>query len=166
MTKFVIVALAALAVSGAAFAQAPTPAPPAARAKGPPLATALAAAQAALGACQAGGYKVSVLVVDSVGETVVLLVGDGAPPRTPAAARTKTATVIKYKMPSGAVLAKATADPALAAEIKADPAIGVARLGALPFMSGGEVIGAIGVGGAPAGDKDEDCAKAGMAKAG
>ena len=166
MTRSLILGLAAFAVAGVAHAQAPAPAAAPTRAKGPPIASAMAAAQAALAACQAGGFKVSVLVVDSVGEPVVLLVGDGASPRTPAAARTKTATVIKYKMSSGAVLAKVATDAALAAEVKADPAIGVARLGALPIMSGGELIGAIGVGGAPAGERDEDCAKAGIAKAG
>jgi uncharacterized protein GlcG (DUF336 family) len=161
-----IIFLAALSVTGAALAQTPAaaPAPPPVRAKGPPIATAMAVAQAALAACQAGGFKVSVLVVDSIGEPVVLLVDDGASPRTPAAARTKTATVIRYRLASGDVLARANADAALAAEIKADPAIGVARLGGLPILSGGEIVGALGVGGAPAGEKDEDCAKAGLAK--
>jgi uncharacterized protein GlcG (DUF336 family) len=39
-----------------------------------------------------------------------------------------------------------------------------ARAGGLPIMAGGELIGAIGVGGAPGGDKDEVCAKAGLAR--
>ncbi len=34
--------------------------------------------------------------------------------------------------------------------------------GGLPISSAGEVIGAIGVGGAPGGDLDEACAKAGV----
>lgn len=36
--------------------------------------------------------------------------------------------------------------------------------GALPIMIGEDVIGAIGVSGAPGGDKDEACAKTGIDK--
>jgi uncharacterized protein GlcG (DUF336 family) len=36
--------------------------------------------------------------------------------------------------------------------------------GALPIKIGEEVIGAVGVSGAPGGDKDEACAKAGLDK--
>jgi uncharacterized protein GlcG (DUF336 family) len=36
--------------------------------------------------------------------------------------------------------------------------------GALPIMIGDETIGAIGISGAPGGDKDEACAKAGIDK--
>jgi uncharacterized protein GlcG (DUF336 family) len=38
------------------------------------------------------------------------------------------------------------------------------RAGGLPILSKGVVVGAIGVGGAPGGDKDEACASAGLAK--
>jgi uncharacterized protein GlcG (DUF336 family) len=37
--------------------------------------------------------------------------------------------------------------------------------GAVSFMSRGEMVAALGVGGAPGGDKDEVCAPAGVAKA-
>jgi uncharacterized protein GlcG (DUF336 family) len=40
----------------------------------------------------------------------------------------------------------------------------VAAQGALPIKVGDDVIGAIGVSGAPGGDKDEACAKAGIDK--
>jgi uncharacterized protein GlcG (DUF336 family) len=36
--------------------------------------------------------------------------------------------------------------------------------GALPIKAGQETIGAVGVSGAPGGDKDEACAKAGIDK--
>ena len=71
---------------------------------------------------------------------------------------------MKYKMSSGEVAAKAKTDPALDAEIKADPAIGTARQGAVPLMSGPDMIGAFAVSGAPGGDKDEACVKAALAK--
>jgi uncharacterized protein GlcG (DUF336 family) len=40
----------------------------------------------------------------------------------------------------------------------------IAAAGALPIMVGEEVIGAVGVSGAPGGDKDEACAKTGIDK--
>jgi uncharacterized protein GlcG (DUF336 family) len=36
--------------------------------------------------------------------------------------------------------------------------------GGLPFMVGEDAIGAVGISGAPGGDKDEACAKAGIDK--
>jgi len=36
--------------------------------------------------------------------------------------------------------------------------------GALPIMVGNDTVGAIGISGAPGGDKDEACAKAGIDK--
>jgi uncharacterized protein GlcG (DUF336 family) len=169
MTRTLILALAAFAVVGAAGAQTPPPAagpaPPAPRAKGPALAPSIGAAQAAVEACKANGYKVTALIVDSAGDLVVLLSGDGAGLRTQEIGRTKTSAVIKYKMSSGDLLAKSKADPALDAELKADPKIGTIRQGALPIMSGGEMVGAFAVSGAPGGDKDEVCVRAGLAKA-
>ena len=141
------------------------PAPPPPRAKGPALAPAVQAAQAAVAACAANGYKVTALITDSAGDPVVLLSGDGAALRTQAIARSKIAAVMKYKMSSGEVAAKAKADPKFADEIKADPAIGTARQGGVPLLSGGELLGAFAVSGAPGGDKDEACVKAALAKA-
>jgi uncharacterized protein GlcG (DUF336 family) len=40
----------------------------------------------------------------------------------------------------------------------------IAAQGALPIKLGDEVIGAVGVSGAPGGEKDEVCAKAGIDK--
>jgi uncharacterized protein GlcG (DUF336 family) len=40
----------------------------------------------------------------------------------------------------------------------------IAAQGALPIKAGDEVIGAVGVSGAPGGEKDEACSKAGIAK--
>jgi uncharacterized protein GlcG (DUF336 family) len=165
--KAVLIASACLfALATAAQAQAPAGAPPPQpRAKGPALAPAVQAAQAAVAACAANGYKVTALIVDSAGDPVVLLSGDGAPLRTQGVAKTKIAAVMKYKMSSGEVAAKAKLDPALDAEIKADPNIGMIRQGGVPILSNGELIGAFAVSGAPGGDKDEACVRAALAKA-
>jgi uncharacterized protein GlcG (DUF336 family) len=163
MKTALILALASLPMAGAALAQAPAPpAPPPPRAKGPALALAVEAAQTAVATCLGNGYKVTALIVDSGGATVVLLSGDGAAERTQAIAATKVATVLKYKVPSGDIADKAKTDPALDAEVKADPKIGTARRGGLQILAGGELLGAFAVSGAPGGDKDEVCTKAGL----
>ena len=149
--------LAALAVAGAAQAQAPAPA------KGPSTDLSLEAAQVALATCKTNGYKVVVTVLDSAGVTRVVLAGDGAPAGGVAASAKKGAAVLMYKKSSAAVDEASKTDADLAAKIKADTTI-MARAGAQPLISGGEIIGAIGVGGAPGGDKDDVCALAAVAK--
>jgi uncharacterized protein GlcG (DUF336 family) len=62
------------------------------------------------------------------------------------------------------VAAKAGTDAAFMAQVVADPLIGTPRQGSIPIMVGGELVGAFAVSGAPGGDKDEVCAKAGLAK--
>jgi uncharacterized protein GlcG (DUF336 family) len=170
LAEIMTVALASM-VANVAMAQAPAvppaggpPAPPPPRAKGPALTPAVQAAQAAVAACAANGYKVTALITDSGGDPVVLLSGDGAAVRTQAIAKTKVAAALKYKMSSGEVVAKAKTDAKLDAEIKADPNIGTARQGAVLIMSGGDILGAFAVSGAPGGDKDEACVKAAMDK--
>ncbi len=58
-----------------------------------------------------------------------------------------------------------------AQRVKDNPTLGVVHLpgvialqGALPIKVGEDVIGAVGVSGAPGGDKDEACSKAGIDK--
>jgi uncharacterized protein GlcG (DUF336 family) len=168
------VVLAGAVVSGAAGTNAPhTTAPSLAatieampknlpRAKGPPLLAAIEAAKAAEQSCAAKGVRVSVLVADSVGEPVVLLSGDGAGVRSQLITRTKVAIVIKYKLPSGDVAAKAETTPKLKAEAAADPNIGVLRGGGFPVVQNGEMIGAVAVSGASLGGAvglDEECAQ-------
>ncbi len=167
--KTALIALAALSAAGAAAAQpfsAANPPPPAPRARGVALAPAIEAAQAAVAICAAQTYKVTALIVDSAGVPLVMLSGDGAAERTQYIARSKIAAVMKYKMTSGQLVEKAKADPKLDAEIKADASIGAARQGGVPLMSGGEMIGAFAVSGAPGGDKDEACVKAALDQVG
>jgi uncharacterized protein GlcG (DUF336 family) len=132
------------------------------RAPGPSLLAAIEAARAAQKACVAKGVKVSVLVADSVGEPVVLLSGDGAGVRSQLITRTKVAIVVRYKLPSGEVAAKAETTPRLNAEAAADPNIGVLRGGGFPVFRNGAMIGAVAVSGASLGGAvglDEECAK-------
>jgi uncharacterized protein GlcG (DUF336 family) len=166
MFKKSLIALAALMASTSVYAQAPAaaPAPPPPRAKGPAVALAVEAAQAALADCMSKTYKVTALVVDSAGVPVALMSQDGAAARTQDIAKSKIATVMKYKVASGVIVERAKTDTALADALKADPAIGQARQGAVPIMVKGEMIGAMAVSGAPGGDKDEACVMTGLAK--
>jgi uncharacterized protein GlcG (DUF336 family) len=152
--------------AGAVLAQTPpagTPPTPPPQAPGPPLSLSLEAAQTAMATCAANGYKVAVVVVDSAGAVRVALAADGVNPRAVDFVQRKVATVIKYGEPSAALQEKVKTDTALAATISADPKL-VARAGALPIKSKDVIIGAIGVGGAPGGDKDDVCSLAGIEK--
>ena len=158
--KSAIAIVAFATLSGSAGAQAPAPAPaapPAPRARGPVLAPAVRAAETAVQACAANGYKVSALITDSANDPVVLLSGDGVRLGTQTIAKAKASAVFRYKVSSGEVVKRMQADPALAAEVKADPKIGTLYQGGVPIMVGGEMIGAFAVSGAPGGDKDEAC---------
>lgn len=138
------------------------PRPP--RARGVPIGLAVEAALEAISVCKTNGYKVNALVTDSAGVPTALLSGEGAAAITQRVAMSKAQMVIKYRMTSGEVTAKAAADPALMAQLMADPAIGTPRQGAIPVLIGAELVGAIAVSGAPGGDKDELCAVAGLNK--
>jgi uncharacterized protein GlcG (DUF336 family) len=164
MPKFAPIAAALLALSTAALAQSFVEKPHSAARGGPSLALALEAVQTSLAACQAKNFPVSALVIDFQGSTIALLSQDGASFRTPDLAYAKAATALKYKVPSGEVMKRADKDPALVAELQADPKIGSAHQGGLPIMEGGKVIGAIAASGAVGGDNDEACAKAGLDK--
>lgn len=141
--------------------QANNPPPPPAR--GPSLSLALEAAQVAVSTCTANGYKTAVSVVDSAGVLKALLAADGASQRGVESSQAKAYTSITFKLPSGEVAKQAEADADLKSRLAADPKQR-ARAGALPLFVSGELIGAIGVGGAPGSEKDEACAQAGLDK--
>jgi len=159
----------ALVACGPALAQAPAgpprpPGPPPPPARGPSAAASVELAQDAVAACAANGYKVTAVVLNSAGVQRVQISSDGAPDMTGPIGLRKAFTVITFKQPSGEVGDKAKTDPALADRIKNDPRL-IGWAGGEPLMSGGELIGALGVSGAPGGDKDDACAKAAIAKA-
>jgi len=160
-----VVALAVPALAHMALAQqAASPSPPP-RAPAPALAPSVQAAQAAVAACAAKGFHVTTLITDSAGDPVVLLSGDGASLLGQKFARAKAAIVIRYKVSSGEVAAKAKTDAGLSAEIKADPNIGgVAFAGAVPLKKDGALIGAFAVSGAGGPDMDESCVLEALAK--
>lgn len=168
LRRSIMIGIAMGMLGNAALAQTPPApsAPPAAQAvKGPSAALALEAIQAAIAACKANGYnEVAASVVDSSGELKVMMAADGTPPghAVPRSAL-KAVTALTYKTSSAAVQARTQADKAFAAEVDGNPKL-LARAGGELLLSKGDVIGAIGVSGAPGGDKDDVCALAGVAK--
>lgn len=138
------------------------PRPP--RATGIPTALAVEGAMEANRVCLGNTYKTTAEITDSAGVPIVVISNDGAAAITQRIAMSKVQAVLKYHMTSGEVAAKAKDDAAMAAEIKANPMIETARQGAIPIMAGGQMVGVFAVSGAPGGDKDEVCARAGLAK--
>jgi len=123
--------------------------------------TALKAAQAALAKCRAGGYQVTVAVVDRMGVVQVLLRDRFAGPHTPDMASAKAYTAASFRTNTTA-LAEATQPGRPQSGIRNRP--GVAAVGGgVMIEGGGALLGAIGVSGAPGGREDDACAEAGIA---
>jgi uncharacterized protein GlcG (DUF336 family) len=142
-------------------------------AAGVPLELALEAAHAAISACKANGYNVTVTILDPDLSTRVVMRGDGAPEGTVQIAYRKAYTVIKTGMSSADFGKSVPAPPAPPAgappgppgPVNGDPNL-ITWAGGLPIKSGGALLGSMSVSGAPGGDKDEACVKIGLAKIG
>ena len=127
-----------------------------------PAALATEAASEAVASCAKGGYTETVVVVDADGATIAAVRGDGAGIHTLDSAHDKAYTAVTFKNDTMALADRAKGDGP------------IAMLGKLPhilFFPGGvvikldnEVIGAIGAAGAPGGNLDDGCAKAGLEK--
>ena len=123
---------------------------------------ALSIAQGAYDACTQQGYHVSVTVVGLEGQTLVGLRGDAASPHTLENSQRKAYTARTFRIPSGE-FAQRVKDNPTSGQVNLSGVIAIQ--GALPIKVGEAVIGAVGVSGAPGGEKDEACAKAGLDKA-
>jgi uncharacterized protein GlcG (DUF336 family) len=164
MTRFrVLVAIAGVmtpsGIAGAASDPLPTE-----TFKVLPLTLAVEAAEAAIASCKAQGYNTSAAIVDRVGNIKVLLVADGASVLARDLSRRKAYTAAVRRITT-IELAAAIATPGAFNPMLYDTQM-VTAGGGVPIKVGNEVIGGIGVGGAPSGEKDEVCANAGIAKIG
>ena len=113
-------------------------------------------------ACTANGYNVTATVVDRAGTVRAVQRADNAGPHTLEASRLKAYTSASAKNTTLAIMEGAQKNPA-AANLGQIP--GYLLLGGgVPLKAGNEVIGAVGVGGAPGGHLDEQCAMAAIAK--
>ena len=140
-----------------------------ARAEDKPLVTfkslspeiALEVAQGALKQCRADGYQIAVSVVDRGGNLQITLRDRFAGPHTPSTSYRKAWTALSFR----------TATSELAGTTKDGPSWAIRGVtnalplgGGVPIRTGdGALVGAVGVSGAPSGNADGSCAKAGIA---
>jgi uncharacterized protein GlcG (DUF336 family) len=115
-------------------------------------------ADAAIEACRKDGYQVSVVVTDRSGRTLVLLRDVFSNHYFTELARGKANAVVLSGV-STAELKVNRSD--MIAELNLLDGVMVLR-GGLPIQVAGSMIGAVGVSGAPGGDRDEACARAGV----
>jgi uncharacterized protein GlcG (DUF336 family) len=118
---------------------------------------------------QSQRYDVTATVVDVAGTPQVVLRGDHATLHTRESSFRKAYTIITlgpifHVDVTSELLAMLSKFPPLAAQALANTSNVAVLPGGVAFKAGDETIGGIGVGGSPGGDKDEACAKAGVAK--
>lgn len=119
------------------------------------------AAQAALARCQKDGFTVAVAVVDRGGQPLVMLRDPFAGAHTSQTAIHKAATAVSFRTDTTELAATTQAGKA-ASGIRQLPNI-IAVGGGIVIRAKGSIVGGIGVSGAPSGDADDGCAKAGIA---
>jgi len=118
--------------------------------------TAVRVAQATIDACREKGIQVAATVVDRDGTVQAALRDTIAAPLTLNISRQKAYTAANFNAATSAM-----AD-------RGDTPVGrvdglVMSAGGVPIEVGGSLLGAVGVSGAPSGETDEECARAGIA---
>jgi uncharacterized protein GlcG (DUF336 family) len=121
---------------------------------------ALDAAKAALGECRKQGFQVAVTVVDRSGLPQVMLRDHFAGAHTPSTATGKAWTAVSFKTGTGE-LANMTKPGMPQSGLRDLPGV-VVLGGGLIVEAAGSLVAGIGVSGAPGGEADEACAKAGI----
>ena len=119
-------------------------------------------ASASVAACAANGYAVSATVVDRAGTVRAVQRADNAGPHTLGASQQKAFTSASAKNNTLAMMEGAQKNPA-AANLVYIPGFLLVG-GGVPVKVGTETIGAVGIGGAPGGNLDEQCAMTALDK--
>lgn len=121
---------------------------------------ALDLARAALDECRKRGFQAAVAVVDRFGVAQVMLRDRFAGAHTPSTAAGKAWTAVSFRTNTTELVAQT--QPGM-------PQAGLRGLsgavilgGGVTIEAGGSLVGAVGVSGAPGGDADDACAKAGI----
>jgi uncharacterized protein GlcG (DUF336 family) len=118
-------------------------------------------AKAALAQCRKDGLQVAVVVIDRFGQPLVVLRDRYAGLGAISTATGKAWTAVNFGRGTSELM-KAIHDGQLSAGLATLQNV-VMLAGGLVIQSAGSVVGGVGVAGAPGGDKDEACAKAGLA---
>lgn len=134
-----------------------------------PLSLALEAATTAIHACEAKGWAVSAVVVDTSGVIKVHLKGDHSTIHTKDSAFRKAYTVVTMGPIFGFDRTSAYAETVSKNPAGASSALFslpdiIALPGGVAIKRGNEIVAGLGVGGSPGGDRDEACAQEGVAK--
>jgi uncharacterized protein GlcG (DUF336 family) len=132
-----------------------------------PVSLAMEAAAEAIRVCESNGYAVSASVLDTSGVVKLQAKGDHSTIHTRDSSFRKAYTVVtlgpifRFNTSSGfaELAAKNPAGPAISSLPDILP-----LAGGVAIKAGDEIVAALGVGGAPGGDRDEACARAGVAK--
>lgn len=123
--------------------------------------TALKAVSAAMDKCRAEGYQVAVSVVDRMGNQQAMLRDRYAGAHTPETARRKAWTATSFRTNTSDLVEPTQAGTQQSGVRQVSGALMLG--GGMLIDAGGSLVGAIGVSGAPNGDADDVCARAGIA---
>lgn len=114
-------------------------------------------ARAALDACRKQGLQVAVTVVDRSGDAMVVLRDTLASQVTLEVSRQKAYTAANFNAATSSMSSRFT-QPFSVGKVEGL----VFSAGGLPIEAAGNIVGAVGISGAPTGEQDEACARAGL----
>ena len=126
-----------------------------------PVGLAGKAIQASLDACTKDGYRVSVSIVDRAGILRAMARADGAGPHTVDSSKKKAYTAASLRRSTTELAELINKVPTLQALRDVNDQM-LMLGGGFPIEFGGEIVGGIGVGGAPGAHLDDACAQAGL----
>lgn len=122
---------------------------------------ALKVAQVALESCRTAGYQVAVSVVDRFGTPQILLRDRFAGPHTPETARRKAWTAVSFRSDTLELASLSQAGQAQSGVRFVTDALMIG--GGVRVEAAGSIVAGVGVSGAPGGEADDACARAGIA---
>lgn len=133
-----------------------------------PMKVALTAAETAVASCAAHGWDVTATVVDPAGLVIVQLRGDHATVHTKDSAFRKAYTIVSMGPVFGLTRTSEFVSLIQKAPNGAGPELAdlpdiFANAGGVAIIHGSEIVGGLGVGGSPGGNRDEACAADGVA---
>ena len=124
------------------------------------LETALEVANGALKECRKRGFQIAVAVVDRSGVLKVILRDRFAGPHTPETARRKAWTAISFRTDTQQLAELTQPGELVSGTRQIENALMLG--GGVQILSAGSIVGGVGVSGAPGGDSDDICARAGI----
>jgi uncharacterized protein GlcG (DUF336 family) len=120
-------------------------------------------ADASIAACRADGYEVTVAIVDRAGDLKLLLKADAANPHNADLARRKAYTARTFGVSTFEFRNRTAGTSELGGQRELAEVVPLG--GGLPIRAGNELVGGLGLSGAPTQEADDKCATAGMAAA-